>query len=346
MDIKNNTFSPIEVETLLQIHYLARPVFTSPAQQGARARLAKLGLIAEYQTGMWVLTTKGQQVVNRILNVPLTGTQPLANLMRFTVDGHETADPNSEQLGDGKYPPFYVFDVERQENVLICSTREEAQVAATDMNISNAMRGPVGWGPTQQAEALSHGWGLFTGSDDTAVRLEKYDEGGRFKNDDEAIRHVWTAAGRCDVLAITALAFVRIWNPGEYEGIRRLVVGAPPAPWHPNDDWIRKVLEGKVLQHRFEGRGEWFDFDSQESALRHLSALPHPRLKIEYREKPKNVVFYAPVFVNDAGETWLGDVTHFREHVTNMNLSKYPTQKVVRIEFDPDVKGGIAMVVS
>lgn len=54
---------------------------------------------------------------------------------RYTVDGHEFRDEDSAFTGDGKYPPFVVFDVDRQENLPgEYGTRSEADHAATIKN--------------------------------------------------------------------------------------------------------------------------------------------------------------------------------------------------------------------
>lgn len=58
---------------------------------------------------------------------------------RYIVDGHEFPDEESNLMADGEYPPFYVFDVDRQTNVIgHYPTREEAQRIADLFNLYNA----------------------------------------------------------------------------------------------------------------------------------------------------------------------------------------------------------------
>lgn len=55
--------------------------------------------------------------------------------VRFVVDGHEFENAESELMGDGKFPPFYVFDVSGQENINVeFSTRKLAQDVADACN--------------------------------------------------------------------------------------------------------------------------------------------------------------------------------------------------------------------
>ena len=54
---------------------------------------------------------------------------------RYVVDGHEFNDPESSLLGDGNFPPFYVFDQTMQKNESgKYQTREEAQSVADALN--------------------------------------------------------------------------------------------------------------------------------------------------------------------------------------------------------------------
>lgn len=43
--------------------------------------------------------------------------EPFTPVLRYCVDGHETEDEESSLLGDGQYPPFYIFDIENQRNL-------------------------------------------------------------------------------------------------------------------------------------------------------------------------------------------------------------------------------------
>jgi hypothetical protein len=50
--------------------------------------------------------------------------------INLVVDGHEFADSESNWAGDGKYPPFAVFDVDFQTNLLpYYATRKQAEQA-------------------------------------------------------------------------------------------------------------------------------------------------------------------------------------------------------------------------
>lgn len=50
---------------------------------------------------------------------------------RYCVDGHEFSSRNSEMLGDGKYPPFRIFDMQEQRNLPgEYRTREDAESIA------------------------------------------------------------------------------------------------------------------------------------------------------------------------------------------------------------------------
>lgn len=56
------------------------------------------------------------------------------NGRNLCVDGHETADSESNWVGDGKYPPFSVFDIDSQENLLpYYPTRSQAEGAMKRM---------------------------------------------------------------------------------------------------------------------------------------------------------------------------------------------------------------------
>lgn len=53
----------------------------------------------------------------------------------FVVDGHEFDDEDSNLAGDGNYPPFYIFDTARQQNLPgSYSKRENAQFIADKLN--------------------------------------------------------------------------------------------------------------------------------------------------------------------------------------------------------------------
>ena len=53
----------------------------------------------------------------------------------YVVDGHEFDDEDSNLTGDGNFPPFYVFDTERQRNLPgRHPTREAAQALADALN--------------------------------------------------------------------------------------------------------------------------------------------------------------------------------------------------------------------
>jgi hypothetical protein len=55
--------------------------------------------------------------------------------IRFVVDGHEFPNEESSLLGDGEYPPFWVFDVEEQEYLGVNHlTRAAAQEVADRVN--------------------------------------------------------------------------------------------------------------------------------------------------------------------------------------------------------------------
>ena len=53
----------------------------------------------------------------------------------FVVGGHEFDDEDSNLAGDGNYPPFYIFDTARQQNLPgSYSRRDTAQLAADKLN--------------------------------------------------------------------------------------------------------------------------------------------------------------------------------------------------------------------
>lgn len=54
---------------------------------------------------------------------------------RHIVDGHETANEESPFMGDGKFPPFVIFDVDEQRNLFgAYQTREDAEKVAAVLN--------------------------------------------------------------------------------------------------------------------------------------------------------------------------------------------------------------------
>lgn len=58
-----------------------------------------------------------------------------AKQVRYCVDGHEFENEESGFIGDGRYPPFVVFDIEAQDNLPgTYATREDAQVVADRLN--------------------------------------------------------------------------------------------------------------------------------------------------------------------------------------------------------------------
>jgi hypothetical protein len=49
-------------------------------------------------------------------------------MRNLCVDGHEFPDLESNWMGNGKFPPFAVFDIDAQENLQpFYNTREEAE---------------------------------------------------------------------------------------------------------------------------------------------------------------------------------------------------------------------------
>ena len=52
----------------------------------------------------------------------------LPHSKRYCVDGHEFENHDSELLGDGQFPPFYIFDIQEQDNLPgSYPTRKEAE---------------------------------------------------------------------------------------------------------------------------------------------------------------------------------------------------------------------------
>lgn len=53
---------------------------------------------------------------------------------RYVVDGHEFEDVDSAWMGDGEFPPFAIFDTEKQDNLTpFYATRAEAEAALKKM---------------------------------------------------------------------------------------------------------------------------------------------------------------------------------------------------------------------
>lgn len=54
---------------------------------------------------------------------------------KFCVDGHEFPDEESSLLGDGMFPPFRIFDVDKQDYVgQSFNIREDAELFCQDLN--------------------------------------------------------------------------------------------------------------------------------------------------------------------------------------------------------------------
>lgn len=61
---------------------------------------------------------------------------------KLCVDGHEFSNEDSSWLGDGQFPPFAVFDIDAQENLLpFYATRLEAEQAMA--RLSEETNGPT-----------------------------------------------------------------------------------------------------------------------------------------------------------------------------------------------------------
>lgn len=55
--------------------------------------------------------------------------------IRYSVDGHENADPDSPLAGDGQFGPFRIFDINAQEYLPgLFFRRDEAQIIADRLN--------------------------------------------------------------------------------------------------------------------------------------------------------------------------------------------------------------------
>jgi hypothetical protein len=64
---------------------------------------------------------------------------------------------------------------------------------------------PSGWSHEDQVAALAEGWGLFDNSDH-GLRIERWDDAGRFDSDNAAIAFVGYRAGMGNALAQRAFA--------------------------------------------------------------------------------------------------------------------------------------------
>lgn len=59
--------------------------------------------------------------------------------IRYVVDGHEFDNEESDLLGDGQFPPFRIFDVQKQRYIddNTYKTRDEATKIANILNDSD-----------------------------------------------------------------------------------------------------------------------------------------------------------------------------------------------------------------
>lgn len=81
--------------------------------------------------------------------------------VRHVVDGHEFPDEESNLLGDGKFPPFRIFDVEAQDYVGDkFETRIEAEVECRRMNAEPQPK--EGWDLQQLAATIRWMSGVFS----------------------------------------------------------------------------------------------------------------------------------------------------------------------------------------
>jgi hypothetical protein len=82
------------------------------------------------------------------------------------------------------------------------------------------------WLPEDSAAASAQGWDIFDRSSinestGDSLELERYDDDGRFKSDEEAWQFVWKRAVEyADSLALRALVFLKTRAPGEYTAIK------------------------------------------------------------------------------------------------------------------------------
>ncbi|MEY2153069.1 hypothetical protein AB7849_19345 [Rhodanobacter sp. 115] len=91
-------------------------------------------------------------------------------LPRFVVDGHEFPNEESSFTGDGKYPPFVVFDIDRQENLPgEYATRGQAELVASSKN------------------NMAEGWDLWDVDGTGMLEIQRVDEANVFATDQEAV---------------------------------------------------------------------------------------------------------------------------------------------------------------
>jgi hypothetical protein len=151
---------------------------------------------------------------------------------RFCVDGHEFPDSESNWMGDGQYPPFAVFDIVEQKNLLpYYLTRKQAEQAMDklieSMKMSTTTKKPE-WSAAHKLCANTEGWDIFdTGGKE--YRLCRIDDPEQWM-EDMNVPSVATLSDDEDAWKIVlsgmqphhvaALEFMKYHNPDEVAHMR------------------------------------------------------------------------------------------------------------------------------
>lgn len=117
---------------------LAAIVGDAHDEASAKAFAEQVARVIELEAQLIAAVNAMPSLFSSLVNVELDHSRAKRieqGIPRYVVDGHEFPNEESNFLGDGEYPPFVIFDVDRQENLPgEYGTRTEADQAAALKN--------------------------------------------------------------------------------------------------------------------------------------------------------------------------------------------------------------------